>query len=174
MIVPEDVCCGEIVEVHLDDEDCLAKVLSNEGAYIFVTYFYETDKMYKGTGVYLFDSQAQRVDFESLVSHYVDTVDITELGFKKVGKNMYVVENDIDPDSTSEIETDESSDESESDDFVASDDESGVPLDDYKAIDDEWNSWTPDTDGARRFKNTVNRIEARVRHTQDEKNTFGK
>jgi len=171
MIIPKDVCCSEIVEVHLDNEDCLAKVLSNEGGYLFVTYFYQTDKMYKAAGVYSFDTRAQRVDFESLVSHYADTIDITELGFKKVCKNMYVLESEIDPDSASEVETDESSDESESDDFVASDDDAPPPSD-HKAIDDEWNKWSPATDGARRFKNTVNRIEARVRHAQDEKNTF--
>jgi hypothetical protein len=174
MIIPKDICCGEIVEVHLDNEECLAKVLSNESNYLFVTYFYQTDKMYKGTGVYSFDSQAQRVDFENLTSHYIDTIDIIELGFKKIGKNMYVIEVEIDSDSASEIETDESSDESESDDFVASEDTDGVPPSDYKTIDDEWNKWVPDTDGAQRFKDTVNRIEARVRHALDEKKLFTK
>lgn len=176
-IVPSDIKSFELVKVLVEEEDdCIAKVLSNEGEYILVTYLYQTDKVYKTAGVYSFDSQAQRVDFASIIEHYVGVNNILELDMKQVGKNMYVYQDEIDEESDSEIETDESSDEeSDSDSFIVNDDEESTLLpDDHQLVDEEWKKWRPVSAGARRFKDKIEEIEAHVKSYVDEKFVFKK
>ena len=176
-IVPCDIKSSELVKVLVEEDDeCIAKVLSNEGEYILVTYLYQTDKVYKTAGIYSFDSQAQRVDFSSLIEHYIGIIDVLEFDMKQVGKNMFVYKHEIDEESDSEIETDESSDdESESGSFIVNDDEESALLpDDHHVVDEEWKKWRPISAGARRFKEKIEQIEAHVKSYIDEKFVFKK
>ena len=168
MIPPDEIKPRELVQVLIDDMryDCIAKVLSNEGGYLLVTYLSPIDKAFKGAKVFSFDATAERLDFESILVHHPDVIDVTEIGLRQVGKNMYVYEDDIDPESESEIETDESdtdSDESEDSGEEDHDTSSRDP-----ELDEQWNSWKPSSAGALRFKEKVDQIEAYIKHKHDE------
>ena len=176
MIIREDIKVGEIIEVLVDCEsdEPFAKVLSNEGGYLFVTYLSPIDKVYKSAKVFSFESKAERVDFESITTHHIGVIDIEELGLTKIGKNMFVFTEDIDSESESEIETDDSSSDSEGSlrDFIVPDDETVLlkPCD-YKEVDESWNSWKPSSAGAQRFKKRIDEIEEYVNHKFDDKFT---
>jgi len=166
-IIPNEIKKGHIVKVLVEgDDEYYASVLSNEGEYLFVTYFTPIGKNFKTAPVHSFEPKAEKVDFESLVEHYLDSNDI---GVKKVGKNMYVFEDEIDPESDSEIETEE---ESESDgslsDFIASDNEEVSELpDDYKELDEQWKKWSPKTKSGKNFKRTIDQIEVMAKIQAD-------
>jgi hypothetical protein len=178
MIINEDIKPGELVEVFVgDSEDQLAKVLSNEGSYLLVTYLSPVNKIYKAAKVFSFEAKAERVDFDSLTTHHKDVVDVLELGIKKVRVNMFVYEEDVDSDSESEVGTDDSDDDSEGSlqDFIVPDDEEVLckPCD-HLAVDEAWNSWKPHSPGALRFKKKVDAIEEYMNHQIDDKFRFKK
>ena len=167
MIVFEEIKARELVQVLIDDPryDCIAKVLSNEKTYLIVTYLSPTDKAFKGAKVFSFDSTAERLDFDSIITHHPEIIDVTEIGLRLVAKNMYVYEDDIDPDSESEVETDEedsSSEEEESDE-----DEKGDIKSRDLELDEQWNSWKPSSAGAARFKDKIDQIESFIKHRHD-------
>ena len=180
MSINQDIKPGELVEVLVGDpepEEQIAKVLSNEGSYLFVTYLSPTNKIFKSAKVFSFEAKAERVDFESLTTHHKDVIDVSDLGIKKVHTNMFVYEDDIDSESESEIETDESDDDSEGSlkDFIVPDniDEICKPCD-HQAIDKVWSTWRPASAGAQRFKKRVDEIEEFMNHQIDEKFIFKK
>jgi hypothetical protein len=171
MIIKEDIKPHELVTV-LVEEEMIAKVLSNEGDYLLVTYLSPSDKVYKRAKVFKFEAKAERVDFESLTSHHPDVIDVAELGLFNVGTNMFVYEEDIDSESESEVETDDSDSDSAGslDDFVVPDDQDVClkPCD-HQEIDEAWGSWKPSSAGAKRFKQRVDQIEAYMNNEIDEK-----
>lgn len=160
-IIPNEIEKGHIVKVLVEgDEEYYASVLSNEGEYLFVTYFTPIGKNYKTAPVHSFEPKAEKVDFESLTEHYLDS---KEIGVKKIGKNMYVFGDEIDPDSDSEIETEEDDSDSVGSlkDFVVSDsEEMGELPNDYKELDEQWNKWSPKTKSGKQFKRTIDQLEA--------------
>lgn len=162
-IVPYEILNGEYIKVLVeDDNEYFASVLSNEGKYLFVSYLFPIGKAYKSALVYSFEAKAERVDFESILEHYKDE----GFSMKKVGKNMFVFEDNIDPDSDSEIEDIEDYEESESDcdSFIVSDTEEMTELPaDAKELDEVWNKWSPKTPSAKKFKKTVDQIEMAVK-----------
>ena len=174
MIVPDEVAPHELIRVltSYDDveEEMLAKVLANEGTHLLVTYLSPTSMVYKSAGVHSFDAKAERVDFESITEHHPGVIDITDLGMMNVGKNMFVMKNEVDEDETdSEIE-DMSDDEYEDDGFIEFD-ESATPMElppDSAQVDEEWNKWQPRSRGASRFKETIDSLEMMARHHMDE------
>ena len=108
--------------------------------------------------VYSFETKAERVDFESILEHHDDGIEL-----KKLDKNMYVFSENIDPESDSEIEDMEDY-ESDDDSFVVSDTEEMCELPpDAKELDESWNKWSPKTPSAKRFKKTVEKLEATVK-----------
>ena len=180
MIIKEDIKPHELVTVLIEDpdpsSDAIAKVLSNEGDYLLVTYLSPSDKVYKSAKVFSFEAKAERVDFESLTGHHPDVTDVSELGLVKVRPNMFVYEEDIDSESESDVETDSDSDSAGSlDDFVVPDDKDVrcKPCD-HKEVDEAWSSWRPTSAGAQRFKKRVDTIEQYMNNTIDEKYVFKK
>ena len=176
MIIKEDIKPHELVNV-LVEEEMIAKVLSNEGDYLLVTYLSPSDKVYKRAKVFTFEAKAERVDFECLTVHHPDVIDVSELGLVKVRPNMFVYEDDIDSESESEVETDDSDSDSAGslDDFVVPDDEDVClkPCD-HQEIDENWRTWRPASAGAKRFKQRVDQIEAYMNNEIDEKFIFKK
>ena len=161
-IVTSEIVKGDYIKVLVEnDDEYFASVLSNEENYLFVSYLFPIGKSYKSALVYSFEAKAERVDFESILEHYNDG------GFtmKKVGKNMYVFVENIDPDSDSEIEDIEDYEDSESENsFVVSDTEDMDELPpDAKELDEAWNKWSPKTPSAKNFKKTIEQIEAAVK-----------
>ena len=163
-IIPNEIEKGHVVKVLVegDDDEYYASVLSNEGEYLFVTYFTPIGKNYKTAPVHSFEPKAEKVEFESLTEHYLDS---NEIEVKKIGKNMYVFKDEIDPESDSEIETEEDSDSAGSlNDFIASDNEEVNELpDDYKELDEQWEKWSPKTKSGKKFKKTVDELEEIVK-----------
>ena len=158
-IIPNEIVKGDYIKVLVqDDDEYFALVLSNEGNYLFVTYLFPIGKSYKSALVYSFETKAERVDFESILEHHDGGIEL-----KKLDKNMYVFSENIDPESDSEIEDMEDY-ESDDDSFVVSDTEEMCELPpDAKELDESWNKWSPKTPSAKRFKKTVEQLEATVK-----------
>ena len=151
--------------MYVSTGDGVAKVVSDTE----VQFLSSCQKSYKGTKVYSFETESETAP--SVATRHST---MEELGFKKVGDNMYVEVEDIDEESSSEIETDVSDDtDDDNDDFIVPDDEEVLlkPLD-HRSVDAEWNSWRPVSAGARRFKEKVDQIEAYMNHAIDEKFVF--
>jgi len=180
MITNKDIKSGELVEVLVlvegaEPEEQIAKVLSNEGDYLFVTYLSPINKIFKSAKVFSFEAKAERVDFDSLTTHHKDVIDVAELGIKKVRQNMFVYEDEIDSESESEVDTDDSDEESEGslNDFIVPDDEEIIckPCDNIE-VDKSWKTWRPMSAGAQRFKKKIEEIEELMNHKIDEKFVF--
>ena len=171
MIISHEIQKDDLIEVLVEsDGNTIAKVLSNEGDYLMVNYLSPSGKVYKGAKVFSFEETVERVDFESLLTHHVETDLINVKG------NMYVYQEDIDEDSSSEIETDEESDsdsEGSLTDFIVPDDEEiRLKPSDHREVDEAWSSWRPTSVGAKRFKKKIDDIEEYMNHQIDEKFVF--
>lgn len=171
-----DIQPFEIIRVRTEGDDgveepCLAKVLSNEGAYLLVTYFNYTSKVYRDTTVYMLDSQAQRVNMDSIMEWFEETTNFEDIGFKHIGKNMYAETKMINCDDDMDSEIEDFSDYEEEDDeslasddslrdFIVPDDDSDVEQPDVdEELDKDWDNWRPMSQIEQRFKDTVDAIE---------------
>jgi hypothetical protein len=176
-----DIKPAEVVKILLEDdgieEDFWAKVISNEGEYLYVTYLTPTSRVYKDACVYEFDSQVSRVEFQSLMEHYPDVKTITDVGWRRVGDgNSWVIEEEVDDSVTTSDVEDLSDSEYEADelhqsmqDFVVPDNLNEFePPPDAKEVDTQWDEWKPTSEGGRHFKNVVDRIESKVRAAYDD------
>jgi hypothetical protein len=172
---------AEVVKILLENdgihEDYYAKVMSNEGTHLLVTYLTPTSQIYKDACVHMFDTYVSRVEFESLIEHHEGVKTITDVGWRNVGTNMWADEEEVD-DSVTVSDVEDMSDDDIDDmlaetleDFVAPDDLKGVELPpDHKEVDEKWESWRPSSQGGHHFKDTVDRIEERVRSQMDDDN----
>jgi len=161
---------GEMLKVLVLDEDDIdeeqwAKVISNENdEYLFVSYFCETSKVYKGSSIFAFEPKVNRVDLDNISEHHEGVTDVVDIGFVRVTDNSYALEENIDDsDSDSEIY-----DEDEDDSFI--DDGGDEPMErpiDHKEIDAQWDRWSPKSAGERRFKDTIDTIEKYARVEMD-------
>ena len=170
----KDIKPAEVVKVLLEDddveEDTWAKVISNEGEYLYVTYLTPTSRVYKDACVYEFDSQVSRVEFQSLMENYSGVKTVTDIGWRRVGDgNAWVMEEEVD-DSVTTSEVEDLSDSEEEDmDFVVPDDPAEFePPPDSKEVDEQWEQWKPTSEGGRHFKNVVDHIEMKVKAAYDD------
>lgn len=154
------------------EEEHWAKVMDISDTCLYVTYFCYGNKTYKGASVYSFEPKINIVHVENIVEHYVDIIDVKDIGVIEIGCNMYVFEDEYDEsDSDSEIEDqDELVDEYECDDFVVSDDGNFELPPDHKEVDKEWKNWKPRSNGQKRFKDMVDSIECVARTHMDNLN----
>jgi hypothetical protein len=154
------------VLVSVDDIEELqyAKVLSNEGDKLFVSYLSPSSKIYKGACIYSFEPRVEIVECDAISEHYDGVIDVSELGIIKIDDcNHFVIESEIED---LELESDiedmsdtDSSGESE-DSFIAEEDPDLWELpDDHTQVDEAWASWTPSTVGESHFKRTVDKLE---------------
>jgi len=153
--------------------DNVAKVVSTrDEKFLVVSYLSENRKVYKGAKVFSFESETELIENEQVTKRYSS---IEELGFSKVGDNMYVEKDEVDEASDSELEDAYSSDGEEESDFIVPDDEEVLQKPpDHRKIDKEWKEWRPMSVGAQRFKDKVDQIEAYMNHQIDEKFVFKK
>ncbi len=175
MISIDDIKPHQIVKVLVcyDDieEELFAKVITNTGGLLFLTYLEQTEKLYKGACVYAFCSKAECASVESVTEHY-DCIDIEEIGVTQIDRNMFVFEEDIDVDDDCSDIYDDDEDDEDLRDFIVPDGPMELPPD-HVMLDERWSAWQPDTEGGQRFKNVVDRIEARVRLQMDEQEFLG-
>ena len=167
-IKPGEMLKVLVLDEHDVEDEQWAKVISNEkGEYLFVSYFCETSKVYKGAPVFAFESKVNRVDLDSISEHHEDVTDVADLGFVRIAGNSYASEEDID-DSDSDSDIYDDDDDDDDDDFVAEDGSEPMELpSDHKEVDDRWDAWVPRSDGERRFKNTIDAIEKYARVEMD-------
>ena len=172
-----DIKPAEVVKILLEDggleESTWAKVISNEGEYLYVTYLAPTSRVYKGACVHEFDSQVSRVEFQSMMEHYPGVKTITDVGWRRVGDgNAWVMGDEVDDSvTTSDVEdfSDSEEDEDEDLDFVVPDDPADFePPPDAMEVDRQWEGWKPTSEGGRHFKNVVDQIESKVRGAYDD------
>jgi len=116
----------------------------------------KTDKMFKGARVYRNTG-----------------VVLTGSGFRELGDNLFVMEKEIDDESDSEINTDESDTDESLSDFIVPDDETSLQKPpDAAIVDQKWREWHPTSAGAKRFKDRIDKIEEHVKAYVDDKFAF--
>ena len=153
--------------------DNVAKVVSTrDEKFLVVSYLSENRKVYKGAKVFSFESETELIESEQVTKRYSS---IEELGFSKVGDNMYVEKEEVDEDSESEFEDADTDSSDEESDFIVPDDEEVLQKPpDHRKVDKEWKEWRPMSAGAQRFKDKVDQIETYMNHQIDEKFVFKK
>lgn len=140
------------------EEELQALVYENSGECLYVNYFIDTSKMYKGVPVYQLEEHRFRVDYESITEHYED-----QEVFTLVKDDLYIKD---DPDEELDSEIEDLSD-SENDEYDSDVAEDGFTREDYPSdpqLERDWDNWRPQTVGQQIFKDAVDSLEARVRH----------
>jgi len=166
MITFSEIQSGDLIKVCVivdDVEDELyARVLDNRHDYLEVNYYVDTSLVYKGARVYALESEVNILRCESICEHWPDGENV----FEHVYEERYVLKSEIDSEEDS-VMYDESDDSgSDLKDFVVSDEDCELPPD-HREIDKSWNEWEPKSEGSKRFKKTIDNIEARVRVQMD-------
>lgn len=164
MICFSEIQTGDLIKVVvvIDDveDELFAKVAENRGDHFELHYFEETSLTYKGARVHVLESELNIIRPESICEHYPEG----ETVFKHVSDERYVLKEEVDSeeeDSTFYDDSDDSSSDLRS--FVVSDGECDPPPD-HREVDQAWTEWRPMSEGSKRFKKTVDDIDARMRH----------
>lgn len=168
-IVGSEIQEGECVRAMVKDDDVeeemVGVVTLNTGrGLVGARLLVPTEKFYKGASVWALEEDVTALPWESLTEHHPEST-LVDLEFKRVaGDDLWVRLEDVDvDDSDSEVWSDEDTDLSG---FIVSDgEEDDVVPAEAKEIDRAWDEWNPHSPGARSFKDTVDAIEARIRHS---------
>lgn len=160
MITFSEIQTGDLIKVVVvvdDVEDELyAKVSDNRGDHFEIYYYEETSLTYKGARVYVLEPDLNIIRPESICEHYP----YGETIFKHVTDDRYVLKEEVDSEEDSTFYDDSDSDVMS---FIVSDGECEPPMD-HVEVDKSWTEWHPQSEGARRFKRTVDDLDARMRH----------
>lgn len=169
MIIPSEIKPNETVKILCNydevEEEMYALVDDVFTSTMSVKYLLPTSKFYKGAPIYELSNDTDPIAFESLVEHYIE-----ESPLILIRDNMYYDPSE-ETNSESSIEDMSDSDCESEDSFVVPDDEVDGEVNlppDHQQVDREWESWRPSTVGAKKFKDTVERLEAYARHQTDE------
>ena len=175
MIEFNEISKDEIIKVLLEDdeeisEEMYAKVISNNGSNLYVNYLTSTNMFYKDAVVYKFEDEKNILEtFESICEHYPETYTLDEIGFREIDDNMYVNETDIDSECSDSDIHDYSSEDNNS--FIAPEDTDQWELpSDHALVDSDWNKWVPKSEGERRYKDMVDKIDTIAKICKDNAN----
>ena len=161
MICFSDIQAGDLIKVVvvIDDveDELFARVSDNRGDHFELHYYDETSLTYKGARVYALESDLNIIRPDSICEHYPEG----ETVFIHVADDRYVLKEEVDSEEEDSTFYDDSSSDVLS--FIVSDDECELPLD-HRAVDQAWTEWCPMSEGSKRFKQTVDDIDARMRH----------
>lgn len=161
MINFSDIKVDDDIKVLVKDdegveEDYYARVTDCLPTTFMVQYYTPTSMVYKGACLYELEEEEYPILQESIMEHYIE--DTSPLIVK--GDMFYVEEEANSNCSDSEVE--DLSDDDELDDFIVPDEPPVLPPD-HREVDTHWNNWVPFTPGAKKFKDTIDNIEQRVR-----------
>jgi len=157
------------------EEEMFARVAMNTGNVLGVHYLYPTTKLYKSATCYRLEDEMQPVSFESLTLHYPGGT-FEDASFRRVNSTpeLWAPLDEINEDEESEIWSEEEDSDSEDslDGFIVRDEdvpesERAARPSDARDIDRAWNDWEPMSPGAKRYKEVVNSIEERIKHSND-------
>ena len=172
MIEFNEIARGEIIKVLLEDDEEIsdemyARVITNNGSNLYVNYLTTTNMFYKDAVVYKFEDEQNTLEtLESICEHYPETYALDEIGFQEIDDNMYVIESDIDSECSDSDIHDYSSEDRNS--FIAPEDTDQWELPaDHSFVDSDWNKWVPKSEGERRYKNMVDKIDTITRICKD-------
>lgn len=158
MITFSEIQAGDLIKVVvvLDDveDELFAVVSDNRGDHFELHYYEETSLVYKGARVYVLESDLNIIRPESICEHYPGG----ETVFKHVTDDRYVLKEEVDSEEDSTFYDDSDSDVMS---FIVSDGECEPPAD-HREVDRAWTEWYPQSEGARRFKKTVDELDARL------------
>ena len=166
MICFSEIQSGDLIKVVVvvDDveDELFARVSDNRGDHFELHYYEETSLTYKGARVYVLESDLNIIRPESICEHYPEGETI----FTHVSEDRYVLTTEVDPEEDSTFYDD--SDDSGSDlrSFVVTDDDEGELPPDHRMVDQAWTEWRPTSEGSKKFKQTVDDIDARIRAVQ--------
>ena len=161
MIKYDNIKTNEIITVSVEGEvdDAYARIYKKTDGILYVTYLTEGDEFTEeGYGLWYVDRHVSAVHMESVTGHYEGVTKFEDIQFMNVGPNLFVDKKEIEEDRDDE-------DDSSLDGFIVRDS-------DVEGVDDVIMAspgWSPKTPGQRRFMRTLDRIEARVRHENDDK-----
>lgn len=160
MIIFSDIKIDDDVKVLVKDdegveEEYYAKIIDCLPTTFMVQYYTPTSMIYKGACLYELEEEEYPILQESILEHYIE--DTSPLIIKD---DMFYLEEEANSELDSEIE--DLSDDEELDDFIVPDEPPVLPPD-HRQVDEQWNSWVPFTPGARKFKETIDNIEQRIR-----------
>ena len=164
MIQLNEISRNELIKVFLEDEEEIteemyARVIRNNGSNLYVNYLTHTNMFYKDAVIYKFEDEQNTLEtFESICEHYPETYNLNEIGFEEIEDDLFVRESDIDSeDSDSDIH-DYSSEDNNS--FIAPEDMDQWELPpDHTLVDSDWDKWVPKSEGERRYKDMVDKID---------------
>tara|TARA_Y100000389_G_C16970198_1_gene275279 strand:- start:35 stop:322 length:288 start_codon:yes stop_codon:yes gene_type:complete len=88
---------NNLIDVFMDDESInLAKIV-NIGVKYTIVYLTCTDDTYHDIPVYSYDTNTYEIDTDCIAGYY-DSSDITIAGFKRIGDNRFIFDEDDDSD----------------------------------------------------------------------------
>ena len=165
MIEFNEISKNDIIKVLLEDEDEIseevyARVINNNGSNLYLNYLTSTNMFYKDAVIYKFENEQNILEtFESICEHYPDNYNLCHIGFEEIEDDLFVRESDIDSeDSDSDIH-DYSSEDNNS--FIAPEDTNQWELPpDHALVDSGWDKWVPKSEGERRYKDMVDKIDS--------------
>lgn len=165
MICFSDIQPGDLIKVVvvMDDveDELFARVSDNRRDHFEIYYYEESSLVYKGARVYVLESDMNIIRPESICEHYPDGETI----FIHVTGDRYVLKSEMNPEDDSTFYDDSDDSGSDLKSFVVSDDECEIPPD-HRLVDQAWTEWVPTSEGSRKFKQTVDDIDARIRAVQ--------
>jgi len=164
MIQLNEISRNELIKVFLEDEEEIteemyARVIRNNGSNLYVNYLTSTSMFYKDAVIYKYEEETNIVEtFESICEHYPGTFYLDEIGFQEIEDNLFVKESDIDSECSDSDIHDYSSEDNNS--FIAPEDTDQWELPpDHAMVDSNWDRWIPKSDGERRYKDMVDKID---------------
>lgn len=155
---------NDIIKVLIEDEDeitenAYARVIYNNGSNLYLNYLTTTNMFYKDALIYKFEEEQHILETsESIWEHYPENYKMGDIGFEEIDDNMYVNESEIDSECSDSDIHDYSSEDRNS--FIAPEDLDQWELPpDHALVDSDWDKWTPKSEGERRYRDMVNKID---------------
>lgn len=173
MIVISEIQPGDLIKVLVNVEDIedetYAIVEENCKDYLIVKYYSETSLIYKDAHVYTLDDDTNILREDSICEHHTDGDTI----FFHIKEDMYIILDEMNVDAESDMYDESDSDDTDLSGFVVPDSELEGKIElppGYEMIDAAWSDWKPSSPGSLKFKEMVDRLEARAKVDMDDHN----
>jgi hypothetical protein len=146
------------------EEEYLADVKYKEDKKLIINYLVDTNMYYKDAPIFKFEEETNEVEYESISEHFTEC--LSEIGYTEIDENKWVKTEDVDSECSDSDIHDYSSEDNNS--FIAPEDPSEWELPpDHEAIDNGWRQWTPKSEGERRYRDMVDRLDAMAKIHKD-------
>lgn len=110
----------------------IARIIDTKDSLYIIQYLSPTEDKDHGRTVYRYEDETYEIDDDS-VTHYLDTDDETDIGFKKVDSGWVRSRSDSDDDESEYEPSDEECEEDEEQEYEEECDEMEIEEDDYES-----------------------------------------